>query len=646
MSTPRGHADAAGPSKNRVARADLVLIALLLVLGTLAFVGTDIAVPQDMGLYMNRATQLAAGRGYVDMDGSPVYTRPPGFVGLLGASYALLGRSVGSGFWVVRLIAVLNPILVFALGRRLFNRRVGFMAALLFLGSVPILHASDRHLDHVWPALILLQLLALHVAWSTRKYRWLLLSGLFVGLAAWIKETALLCALTPLGVLFLRERPRWRDALLGIGTAWGSALIVFAPWAIWVLRGAGLHELLGIGATRAMGMSASSSGGAGRGILGMVRDYVVGLAKYFLNLGQSNSYVRRFPIAPVHYAAWIGALWRAFRRSPPAILILAALISYSPVLAMTGMQDMRVGQGILFFMLTALVVAQAVDRTSAWLRSRLRRGSDESSLSESITRAGLVSLLLIAQLGIGVIFRDPSFEFVLRSGAYKAVTGRLSSAQVVGVLYGPGPNRDAANWITTGLEEGTTLAMARAVEAQPVFFFSGGHAPVVLLPEIESSLDRRLREAPTHVISLASYASGLDPKNRFFALREDEAMETLAEEGVDYVLVGMQRNYLGLYFSTHPGFEWVKDFGGGQVSVFRVLDASEHPSAQPLIDTLAVQYLAALEGSDPIGYRQALEGFFEPVLSWVESEVNAIRAGSLGRAVESWNTYELTKPEG
>ena len=625
----------------RLLRSDLGLALLLVILGVLVFVGTDIQVSQDMGLYMSRATNLVHGRGYTDMDGAPVYTRPPGFVGLVALAFALFGRLVGSGFLVVRFFAVLNPVLVFFLGRRLFNRRVGFMAAVLFLVSIPILHASDRHLDHVWPAFILLQFLFLHLGWTTRRHRWLVLSGIFLGVAALIKETALLCALVPMAIILVQERPRWRHILLGWCATWGGLLAVFAPWAAWVIAHVGPLELLGIGTARAMESSSVSSGGGWATLLGLVRSYFVGIGNYFVHGAHANSYLQRFLIAPLHFGAWVATAWNAARRRPSSVLLVAALVCYSPVLATTGIRDMRLGQGLLFFMLTAIVTAHWIDAAVMWICERYRKRGRALRMTQTLVLcAGIVVAVVGAQAILGYLVRDDSYEIVLRMGTFKALTGHASGVRVTDVLYGEGANREAGAWIASKLPDGTKLAIARAVEGQPVFFFSDGDSPMLLFPEIESGLDTAMRTTSSSTVYLSAFARGLDPKNRFLALREDELLRFIEGQRVEYVLVGMQKNYLALYFHGHTGFDEVASFGDGQVVAFRVETTSPFPEFQTLVDTRATDYLSALADGDASRYRESLEKFFDPVLGWTEGDIESVRAGLSGRVVESWQVYD------
>ncbi len=128
----------------------------LLILGIITFFAHPISVPSDLKVYSCNALNIYLGKGYVDIDGSLILFRPPLFPLMIAISYWFLGVSHESTFWVIKAFCVLNPIIVYVIGKRFFGKRVGISAALLILTSYTINHWSFRHLDAVWPFFVLL----------------------------------------------------------------------------------------------------------------------------------------------------------------------------------------------------------------------------------------------------------------------------------------------------------------------------------------------------------------------------------------------------------------------------------------------------------------------------------------------------------
>ena len=132
----------------------------LLLAGIVTYHTYDLRIASDMAKYMSYALNLFQGNGYLDFDGEMV-ERGPLFPLMIAASYWLLGESPWSAFWVVRIFCILNPVLVYVLGKELFGKRVGLSAALLVLTSYGVGFWSYRHLDAVWSFFALASILCL-----------------------------------------------------------------------------------------------------------------------------------------------------------------------------------------------------------------------------------------------------------------------------------------------------------------------------------------------------------------------------------------------------------------------------------------------------------------------------------------------------
>lgn len=97
----------------------------------IALLGPEV-VTSDAIFYKYHAQSIAAGRGYVNMDGSPVIKWMPGWAATLAAFFTVFGNHV-------RVIYLANAVwgtaavgLLMILGHQLFDRRIGVLAGLVY----------------------------------------------------------------------------------------------------------------------------------------------------------------------------------------------------------------------------------------------------------------------------------------------------------------------------------------------------------------------------------------------------------------------------------------------------------------------------------------------------------------------------------
>jgi len=217
----------------RDTRVAVLLILALAALVRLAYVGLIVGLsspPTYDGLgYDILATNLLQ-RGVYGFE-QPTAFRPPGYPLFLAAVYALFGVH---NFAAVRLVQVgidaLTCLLLYAVGLRLFDRRVAFLAAAgLSLYPLQVYMVGEFYSETLS---FLLQMVALWLAVRmVKERRWLLplFLGVFLAATALTRPTAVLwlpLMVVWIGLLPLSWRQKARDAallLLGL-------LLLFGPW--------------------------------------------------------------------------------------------------------------------------------------------------------------------------------------------------------------------------------------------------------------------------------------------------------------------------------------------------------------------------------------------------------------------------------
>lgn len=233
-------------------------IIIIMLLGCISFTTVTISPPWDLLGYMTHALNIINGQGYAYVDGQPVLFRGPVFSLLIALSFTVFGDSPESAFHVIRLFCVVNPILIYLFGKRLFNAEVGFVAALLILSSYSLSFWSYRHLDAVWPFFVILHCYLLYEGFETQKRFFFVLAGIALGLAYLTKEVALLfIPLGPLMFLWIKEY-RSTKHLGNIVFCLFFLVVTVLPWAFYLWQHNALHFLWGAGGPAVAGDIAKS----------------------------------------------------------------------------------------------------------------------------------------------------------------------------------------------------------------------------------------------------------------------------------------------------------------------------------------------------------------------------------------------------
>ena len=191
----------------------------------------------DSAWYLSNALNIFNGYGYVDTDHlTPIISRGrPVFPFLISLSFWLFGVSIHSAMLVIRLFFVLNNLIVYKLGKDLFDWKVGFLAAMLCLFSSTI-HEWSSHLiyDNVWPFFILVSLWLIFKACSQRKVFWFILAGISLAICFMTKELALLWLPLPLIYVLVFQSTHRRQNLRGVTLLYLAFFLCMMPWAIHV----------------------------------------------------------------------------------------------------------------------------------------------------------------------------------------------------------------------------------------------------------------------------------------------------------------------------------------------------------------------------------------------------------------------------
>jgi tetratricopeptide (TPR) repeat protein len=183
--------------------------------------------------------------------------RPPGYPYFLAAIYAVFGVNDWTPRIVQTALGLLNVVLMFLLGRRLFGRAVGLLAAAFMAGYWGFIYFESLLTYPAVTVFLLLCLMGAVCEWHRRPgVRWAFVAGMLLGAFALFR---------PNGLLF------------------APVLLFWMGWVLW--RRAALRRLLPLGAALALGVALPL-------VPGTVRNYVVARDFVFVSsYGGLNLYV-------------------------------------------------------------------------------------------------------------------------------------------------------------------------------------------------------------------------------------------------------------------------------------------------------------------------------------------------------------------
>ena len=191
----------------------------------------------DMTIYDHQAYALAKGKGFVDFAGMPSAHWPPGYPAVLAPLYRLTDNNLLSARLLNVVAGTTTVFLVYLLGAKAFNRRIGLLgAALLAVFPGQVFATSLIMTEVVFTFLFVLVLtVAVYTLFGDSGDRlrqapfWALLIGVLIGAATLVRGEGLLLAAIVPALLFLRRRPV-RVALARSSLVVLGAAAVILPW--------------------------------------------------------------------------------------------------------------------------------------------------------------------------------------------------------------------------------------------------------------------------------------------------------------------------------------------------------------------------------------------------------------------------------
>lgn len=559
------------------------------------------------------------------MDGSLILNRGPIFPLMIAASYWLLGVSPWSAFGVVRIFCILNPIMIYLLGKKFYGKWVGFLAALLILTSYSMNYWSYKHLDAVWPFFIILSILILSKAFEEESWTYFAGSGFFIAFAFLIKESVILTVPLPALLYLLIREYRTKQNLYGCLICFTVILLVLSPWVIYVLAKNGNISLAFLGIEGQVAHSEMTAGNSGStlNLLDGIGNFFYGLRSYYSGGNQSLS--DNFTLAPLIIIAWVTTfIDGVVRKNKYDITLVSSVILILPLLSFVGKNDMRLGQGILFFLLSYLCLARSIFSLKRlnipWLRKQ-KIPVMFMNLSKVII-VGLSTYFIIVQTFVGVSGKKnlTNINTYQQSVLLTRISGKNDMHRVVSGVMNDNW-RQVVDFLKTNVSDNSVIMTNWNSYREAIFFYSCNKYMLADMPIITLNY-KNLKRLPSELqlgkrhyfveslkngqipkyddlLMISTQASGFNRRfKRIWFLFEDQLIEEIKKTETNYVIVGPTFNFLSLYFDKNTSFSKIKEFGDSGIKIYRVYQKINSTKHDIYITTRTSKQMKAIRGKE------------------------------------------------
>ncbi|MBI5288950.1 MAG: glycosyltransferase family 39 protein [Chloroflexi bacterium] len=548
----------------------------------------------DESLYVAEAFNISHGKGLTYPSGDTITHRAPLYPLLLAPAVRLAGSDGAYG--IAKLVVVFNAVLVMALAWRMAGQLAGWITGLAAAASAYLSElGTTLYLDPMQCSFLLLCALALNTAVTSGRWRWYAASGLCLGFAFLIKESAV--QWLPLAIVVVLSLPsaRHRHGFRGAAVFTLVFLATVAPWWIWLFAQTGQLFLLGDPrALLAEGLVVLSIAAVFAGFAVAIRRLpspryavpaavlisvtwcafmIYGLAS-FSSWGYPDEYLTTIPrymlrVAPqmqpffLIAVAWIWVCARAVRGDEPSRMLCAAAALFAPfaLLAANDWLQLRDALPLIYLSYAALGIAAA----GAW--PALRRFSIDNSATVVLAGASAIA-------AAAFVFHEAS--------VFRDVTAREAEARDESGSWDSPYTRSVATWMEEHLPAGSNVLMSR-------LYFSGIHVEtegrfhIRQLPTVRVDIDPErapLLEARSNLFrwgesDIRSTQPGdtwlhlqqFPVKNYWVGLSEQELLEYIAAHDIDYVVltgedVAFSSSAYAWYFAANSAFHLMDTFAG------------------------------------------------------------------------------------
>jgi hypothetical protein len=614
------------------------VLGLSLALGVVTILQGTFAIDSDTATYyMEGALRIRNQEPYTLVSRGPVL---PLSVYL---SFELLGASAKSLMWLIRSAVVAGWVVIYLLGKELFDARVGSVAVLLCVTNAVTYRFFLSEMDGV---VALTQLIAVYVlSLAVRRERISLFAAAGVALAVppLAKEVGFLLVPLPALIYVVQSRcqrePNGRHFL----TTYAAFVAGMAPWVAYLLTTAGtVFPLFGMDPTFVIGELTTGGTGAGgsplQALVAVPYDFVDLYIGYFLPYHN---------LSPLFLLAWTFTAVVAVRRvNGHAVLLLIGLVNVPLTLFVVRSgytpRQLVFLYAISFLVLSAFLVSVAdrVGRRLSLADGRRVIGDRVQIPSFGATLPSVfVVLLVCTTAGIQfVTVPGPGGGVTEDSVVVDGLTGDSTTVELTGQYGNPGAKE--VEQFLADKQPSRVLFVPNSL-GHEVYYRSQGQIARQFLPRVKSVHEGGQRELPSDVEGInvtdtsQEHLLYLFPGNDISRdravglqlLTQEDVLGAIDSSGVDYIATNTGKTFLSEYFRAHPQFELV--YESGDVRIFRRLDGPLDPIAfRPRASAQVSGFLSEVERDDPDAYQWYRSRVLGEYVGLNRTEFAALRSGS------------------
>jgi len=575
-----------------------------------------------MGSYINAGFNIYHGKGYTAMDGSDILTRGPVFPFLIAVSYSLLGVSPWSAFWVVRIFCILNPIMIYVIGTKVYGRIVGFGAALLVLTSYSVNFWSYRHLDAIWPFFLFVSIIFILTYIETSQLRYLVISAVSMGICYLTKEVAILFFPLPLLSLWSKNSCNFKSYIIANTIFYMCVLIILIPWFV---HGGGLIGKFG----PIVLDQYYSNNSFVVNILYKIKKFAEGLVKFYN--GHKNSIDDHFVGAWILLPALMFVVIDCIRsKDAKKVAFVVSICLFLPILQTVGNINLRFGQVSFFYYALYLVLSAFLyygcDRVSIFLD--VKNKAKFSTISYVIC----IFVFVVVQLVVPSKRFPSGIQFLKNS--FMASPDKIFDEGVIkGVLSKR--NKKITSLLLKIIPSGSRIMVsdkAFSRDGGGLYFFSDGKYKIYRMPFMISRIEQNenlLWKFPRDKnFIILDAKKKMDSANNYVSvLKEDVLYKYIKTHNIEYVVLFKHRRMLRDYFRSNPSFKQISGDISSGVKVYRIEDDLIRHSYSAMVTKKAKSFLQELHISAPERFKLLVETYFKPVLNMDAVDVTELISG-------------------
>jgi 4-amino-4-deoxy-L-arabinose transferase-like glycosyltransferase len=561
---------------------EFIPLGIVIMLALLVLPVAGVGVGNNTAKFLRGAGSFFGGQGMGMMWDQIEATRGPIFPAVLASAFTLLGKSVHSASLATRLFFSLGIVLTYLLGRTLYGKVVGLISSLLVLTSYGVnLVAGNIDTDIVHPFFILLFLLTYYVTLNRSSRAWAISAGISLGLSLMVKESAVFCAAIPfVMIIFAQKGKRWEHGKICLWVM-GATIVSLFPWGIHIYMNHGsLLPMLGVAHPQYQLVTAQKIGFDTPSAY-WINLFTAGSAKalfrYYEDVLQKTT-----PLSSLMVLGWLFVFVRGLvRRRKNDVLLAFSVVCFLPLILRAGDLGLRLGQTAMVHAILYVSVAALVVASITYLTRYAEKGGGRFAglkafewMARDPVRSGNRLLLLIGFLLVTVQLFDRSDSTlrlwaksrhslaIFSRGPFK-VYGRYTMEQ-----------QQAAKWLKQNapsdakiIADGYTheaLEFFEAVDYKiPVF-----HPTEAILIAIDSVERRGDILRPLYFITYSNFGSGSQRHRCIFPVSEDQIVEALTKEHVDYLVISGRGLFFEAYFNEAP---WADlEFSNETVAIYEI----------------------------------------------------------------------------